>query len=172
MAQAPELFLNTEFRRKDVELRSPMKRQRYPPLSVAPLKQHVGSTNFSFITRLQHPLGGVRRGAGGMNPRLSLANVKVCTKKIPWPRTCHKGALKLTSLRAARRQAGCAGVPTGILLTWGAPAGIQRGIRRTLGPCPQGSPRAPAGDQAAVPLTSARSRQGYRALLRPAPTTP
>lgn len=103
---------------------------------------------------------------------LSLANVKVCTKDHPWPRTCDKGALKLTNLRAARCQASCVGVPTGILLTWGAPARESSGASEDARPLfpglsPGTSRRPGCGATHLRPLPP-----GPRALLRPAPTTP
>lgn len=126
-------------------------------------------------------------GVGGMNLCLSLANVKVCTKKITWPRTCDKGALKLTNLRAARCQASCVGVPTGILLTWGAPArnpaehpedarplfpGLSPGTSRRPGcgathlrPLPPGLSRPPS-PRSNDPLTSPSSPHSHRSRRR------
>lgn len=70
----------------------------------------------------------VCRRAGGTSRRrphasASLPDVEVCTKKITWHRTYGQGALRPTDLWAARCQASCVGVRTGMLLTWEAPVG-------------------------------------------------
>lgn len=144
------------------------------------LKQHVGGATFH--SKLGSNINcGPRwgdcpgRGAGQAthpSPRLPSKRGGL-HQKITWHGTSDKGFPNHPlNLWVARCKARGVGVRTGMLLTRGAAPGNSAAHPENAWPPIPGFPSARAADRAVVPLTSARSCRGCRALLRPAPATP